>query len=79
MWGVNDFADRLGNVNDLKHEKGMGEAIADCGVGIVNPWARMGRNSADNSEISGSLVYRITKTLIYGNEENRKRICELER
>ena len=38
-------------------------------LGSLIRWHRIDSNSADNTEISGSLAGRIPKTLIYGKEE----------
>ena len=78
--GFNDFMDPLGEMDVSKHEKGMVEAIVELGSLIHGH--RVGVNSADHSEISGSLVDTITKTLIYGNRrksETDLRIGEIKK
>ena len=74
---INDFMDHIGHVGDLKHEKGMKEAVVEL-KSLINGH-RMGSNSAGNSEIPGSLVGRVTKTLIYDKRRNRKQIRKLGR
>ena len=62
----NDFMDHLGNMEELKHEEGTKEAIAELESLIHGQ--RMGSNSPDKPKISGALAGRITKTLIYWKE-----------
>ena len=59
MGGVNDFMRRLGEMGDLKHEKGAKEAIVELKSLIHGH--RMGRNSAGNSEIPGSYPIALRK------------------
>ena len=69
-WGVgalNYFMDRLGNMGDLKREVWKKDDIS--GLKSLICGQRAERNSADNSENSGSLAGRIAKTLIYGKSE----------
>ena len=61
----NDFMDRLADMGELKHEEGMRGDILESESLIRGH--RMGRNSAENPKITGPLVDRIAKTLIYGN------------
>jgi len=67
--------DRLGNMGDSKHVKGMGEAIVELGSLIHGQ--RMGSNSPDKPKISGSWDGRITKTLIYGKERKSETDSEI--
>ena len=53
-------------MGELKHEKGTKDAISESESLIRGK--RMGRNSAGNPKIPGSLTDRITKTLIYGKQ-----------
>ena len=57
----NDIMDRLGNMGDLKREKGMGEAIAELKSLISGQ--RMGSNSPGKLNISCSLAGRIRKNV----------------
>ena len=70
----NDFMGHLGNMGDLKQDKGMGETIAELESLIHGQ--RMESNSMDKPKIQGSLAGRIAKTLIYGKE--RKSETDLE-
>ena len=75
----NDSMGHLGNMDVSKHEKGMKEALFELKSFFHGQ--RMGSNSAGHSEISGSLVDRITKTLIYGKlrkSETDLRIGEIK-
>ena len=65
MGAFNDFMDHLGNVEELKHDEGLKDAILELESLIRGH--RMGRNSADNPKITGPLADRIAKTSIYGN------------
>ena len=74
----NDFMDHIRNMNDSKREKGMKEAIAESKS--LTHGHRMGSNSPGNSEISGSLVGRITKkrTLVYGKRRTSETDLKIE-
>ena len=58
--------DRLGNMGELKQEKGMRDAI--FALKSLIRGKRMGSNSAGNPDIPGSLADRITQALIYGKQ-----------
>ena len=58
--------DHVGNIEELKHDEGRKDDISESKSLIRGQ--RMGSNSADNSEISGSLGDRISKTPIHGNQ-----------
>ena len=76
----NDFMDRLADMGELKHEEGMRGDILESESLIRGH--RMGRNSAENPKITGPLVDRIAKTLIYGNRrksETDLRIGEIKK
>ena len=74
MEAFNDFMEHLSQSGELKREEGANEAITDlkslmCG-------RRIGNNSPGNLKISGALLDRVAKTLIYGN--GRKSAADLE-
>ena len=68
----NDFMENIGNVEELKPEAGMEDAVTESESLIRGQ--RIERNSAGNSENSAPLAGRIVKTLIYGGGRNRTRI-----
>ena len=64
---LNDFINHLSNVEEVKHEKGMKEAIMEMRSLIQNQ--RINSNSINKTGTAGSLTDRITKLLIYGKEK----------
>ena len=68
-WGgeLNDFINHLSNVEEVKHEKGMKEAITELKSLIRHH--RINRNSINKTGTEGSLTDRITKLSIYGKEK----------
>ena len=70
-WGgveaCNDSMVRIGNMEDLKREEWTKDAITE--LKSLFRGKRIERNSAGNSEISGSLAGRIAKQLIGGKEK----------
>ena len=62
--GFNDFINHLENVEELKHEKGTKEAIAESNSSIWNQ--RVNSNFANKTGAAGSLTDRITQLSIYG-------------
>ena len=67
--GFNDFVDRLGNMEELKREKGKKEAIAESKSLIRGH--RVDNNLPIKTGISGSLADRVTKMSIYGKERKK--------
>ena len=70
MGGVgafDDFAERLGNMWDLKHEAGLGDDITELKSLIRGQSISI--NSAGNSENFGFFVGGFRKTPIYGKEK----------
>ena len=77
IWGVeafNYFMGHLSQSGELKHEEGMGDSVKE--LKSLMRGHHIENNSEDNSKISGSLLGRIAKSLLYIKE--RKESADLE-
>ena len=73
---LNDFANYLANVEELKHEKGMGDSIMELKSLIQTQ--RINRNSASKNRNKRAISGQNSKMLIYGKEKKSETDIKLE-